>query len=209
MQLPSLRASFDYLKSIFINGVLIILPISLTLGVFTFFFKLLKNWLAPLRSIEPTFFHKIPQSEILLILLTIFVVGFVFKLFFLTMVLHWIESIILKIPLMNPIYTGFKQLVQAFAVPDKLSFKKVVTVEFPRAGIYSIGFLTSEVPQEIAPKSTSKFYKIFIPTTPNPTTGFLIMAPEEDITVTDLSRQEAMSLIISGGIIQPERYLKR
>lgn len=109
---------------------------------------------------------------------------------------------------MNPIYSGIKQLVQAFTVPEQLTFKKVVLIEFPRKDLYSIGFLTREIPADMAPNTVHKYFTIYIPTTPNPTTGFLIVAPENDFIIINISRQEAMSLIISGGIIQPERFVK-
>ena len=77
-------------------------------------------------------------------------------------------------------------------------------VEFPRSGIFSLGFLANQVDEKIAPDTEKKYFSIFIPTTPNPTSGFLIVVPEDQITIIEISRQEAMAMIISGGIIQPE-----
>lgn len=209
MQHRLLARFFDFIKSIFFNGLLIILPITLTVAVFTFFFRLLKSWLAPLYRLEPLYLQAIPHSEFILVLLLILITGAVFRFFFLQRFLHITERVALKIPLLNPVYSGIKQLVQAFTVPDKLTFQKVVFVEFPRTGLYSVGFLTSEVPSGISPHPSKRYFKVFIPTTPNPTTGFLVAVPENEIISVDLSRQEAMSLIISGGIIQPERFGKK
>jgi uncharacterized membrane protein len=200
---------FGFLKSIFFNGLLVILPITLTIAVFNVAFKLIKGWLAPIYRAEPTYLQSIPHSEILLVLIVILIVGAIFNLFFLKAFLHFLESIVARIPLFNPVYSGIKQLVQAFTMPEKLTFQRVVMVEFPRSGLYSIGFLTSEVPAEISPNKAQRFFKVFIPTTPNPTTGFLIAVPEHEVRTIDLSRQEAMSLIISGGIIQPERFTRK
>ncbi len=199
----------DFLKLIFFNGLLVILPITLTIAVFNVAFKLLKGWLAPIYRAEPAYLQSIPHSEIVLVLIIILIVGAIFNLFFLKVFLNFLESIVAKLPLFNPVYSGIKQLVQAFTMPDKLTFQKVVMVEFPRSGVYSIGFLTSEVPAEISPNKAERYFKIFIPTTPNPTTGFLIAVLEREIRTIDLSRQEAMSLIISGGIIQPDRFMKK
>lgn len=199
----------DTIKGIFLNGLLITLPITLTLALFIFLFKILKGWLAPIYKLEPLYLQQIPHSEILVVICFIFIIGAIFRFFFLKTFHAILESALLKIPLLNPVYSGIKQLVQAFTMPEKLTFKKVVLVEFPRNGIYSIGFLTSEVPAALAPQADKKFYKIFIPTTPNPTTGFLISVPEGEFKVIDLNRQEAMSLIISGGIVQPERFSKK
>ncbi|OQA33209.1 MAG: hypothetical protein BWY54_00988 [Candidatus Dependentiae bacterium ADurb.Bin331] len=209
MQHGWLRRFFDGIKSIFFNGLLIILPITFTIAVFAFFFRLLKSWLAPLYRLEPLYLQAIPHSEFILVLILILLTGAIFRLFFLQRFLHMIERIASKIPLFSPVYSGIKQLVQAFTVPDKLTFQKVVFVEFPRSGLYSVGFLTSEVPSAISPQQDKRYFKVFIPTTPNPTTGFLVAVPENEIISIDLTRQEAMSLIISGGIIQPERFSKK
>ena len=142
-------------------------------------------------------------------LLFIFIVGALFKIFLLEPLVHTLEAVLLKIPLLNPIYSGIKQLVHAFTAQDTLSFQTVILVEFPRKGMYSVGFITSEVPAQIAPNTDKKYFTVFIPTTPNPTTGYFIFAPEDEVTVTDLSRQEAMSLIISVGIIKPTRFSEK
>lgn len=204
-----IAALYDTIKSFFLNGLLVILPIAFTVALFNFFFRLLKNWLQPLYQLEPVYLQQIPHSEVILVILLILAVGAIFKIFLLKYFLELLESLVFKVPLLNPVYSGIKQLVQAFTVPDKLTFKKVVLLEFPRTGLYSIGFLTSEVPAEIAPARNQRYFKVFIPTTPNPTTGFLVAVPEDEIVTVDLSRQEAMSLIISGGIIQPERFGKK
>ncbi len=125
-------------------------------------------------------------------------------MFLLRPIIHAIENLFSRIPLIRPVYSGIKKLVDAFSFQDKVSFSKVVRVEFPRSGIYSLGFLANQVDEKIAPDAQTKYFSIFIPTTPNPTSGFLIIVPEEQITIIDISRQEAMAMIISGGIIQPD-----
>jgi uncharacterized membrane protein len=200
---------FEFIQNIFLNGLLVILPIAITIGVFTYTFRLFKNWLAPIYLHEPEFLQRIPHSEFLLAIIFIFIIGAIFKTFFLSSLLHWIENTFFKIPLMQPLYFGVKQLVQAFTSKDKLTFKHVVLVEFPRPGIYSIGFLTSEAPESLFPETATKYLNVFVPTTPNPTSGFLIMVAEHECRIIDLTRQEAMSLIISGGIIQPNRLFNK
>jgi uncharacterized membrane protein len=195
--------------TVFLSGLFTILPLTVTIGLFNFSFKLVLNWLAPVqRFIQNTPIGKIPYAEIFLVALIIFCVGVVMKVFVLRSLVHALEDVIFQIPLIRPVYSGIKQLVSAFGTQDKLSFKHVVVVEFPRTGVYSLGFMTSELPGEIAPHQNEKFYNVFIPTTPNPTTGFLVLLPEKDITIINLTRQEAMAMIISGGIIQPERFVK-
>ena len=202
-----------FLRISFINGLLTILPFSLTLGLFMLSFRILINWLRPAQEFiaQPiVFLANIPYKEIasqlFLALLGIILIGAVIKVLLLEPLIHALERMIFKIPLVRPLYSGIKQLVHAFSAQDKVTFKKVVLVEFPRNGLYSIGFLTNEFPQTIASLSQEKLFNIFIPTTPNPTTGFLIILPESAIREIDLTRQEAMAMIISGGIIQPERF---
>ncbi len=204
-----------FCKQVFLNGLLSILPFSLTLGLFMLSFRIIINWLKPVQQFidHPVNFlltipYKTIINQLFLVMLAIFIVGLIIRLLILQHLFDRIEELFFKIPLVRPVYSGIKQLIHAFSAQDKLSFKKVVIIEFPRTGIYSIGFLTSELPQSIAPQSGQNFYNIFIPTTPNPTTGFLVVVPEHSFKTIDITRQEAMAMIISGGIIQPERLIK-
>lgn len=194
------------IKSIFLSGFFTILPLTLTIALLNISFKLIKSWLAPIYIHEPAYLKFIPHSEIFLVLLFIFAVGIVLKFLLLQPIIHAVESIFSRIPLWRQVYFGIKQLVHAFSSQDKLSFQHVVFIEFPRPGSYSLGFLTGSLPPELAPIPDKKFYSIFIPTTPNPTTGFYVVVVESECIIVDLTRQEAMAIIISGGIIQPDRF---
>lgn len=197
------------IRSTFFNGFFTLLPITLTMFLFSFSFRLIKSWLEPLHAMQPEILRQIPHSEIVLVFVVIFIVGIILKLFIMQTLISFFESIFERLPLISTVYTGIKQLVHAFSSHDKLSFKKVVLLEFPRKDMYSLGFLTSELPKALTPKQQERVYSIFVPTTPNPTTGYFVVAPEKDFTVVDLTTQEAMALIISGGIIQPTRYQNR
>lgn len=192
----------------FLNGLFAILPLTLTIALFSFSIRLLKGWLEPVNSvIKTTPLGHIPHSEILVMILFILLVGLILKNFILRSLVDGVESLIFKVPLVRPVYSGIKQLVDAFSFKEeKVTFKQVVLLEFPRKGLYSLGFLTGELPAELAPTKDERYYNIFIPTTPNPTTGYFIVLPEKDIISIELTRQEAMALIISGGIILPERF---
>lgn len=196
----------DYLQSIFLNGLLILLPITVTIALVTYTVKLVQGWLKPIHSFEPEFLQKIPYSEFIFALLVVFLVGIVFKSFFLRTFLHAFEKTFFSLPLMRQLYFGIKQIIHAFTTQDQLSFQRVVLAEFPRKGMYSVGFLISETPSMLLPTTEKKYFNVYVPTTPNPTTGFLLVMTEEEFMDVDLTRQEAMSLIISGGIIKPERY---
>lgn len=197
----------SFIWNIFLKGLLTILPLALTIAIFNLTLKLLMNWLEPLKPLEPEFLTAFPFAEIILAILITFAFGAIVNFFFLHWFINAVEKLLFSIPLVRPVYSGIKQLVHAFNPQDNESFKQVVIVEFPRAGIYSLGFLTSQLPSKIAPSGEQKYYNIFIPTTPNPTTGYFIMTSQDNIRAVDLTRQEAMAMIISGGIIQPERLI--
>lgn len=204
-----IRSVLFLVWSIFIKGLLTVLPLALTLGILNFSFKFLKSGLRPIYELEPDYLKAIPFSEFLLTFFVVVTIGIFLNIFVLHSLVNALESLISKIPLIRPIYIGIKQLVHAFNPHDNQSFKQVVLIEFPRPGIYSIGFMTSDVNPELSPDTTKHYYNIFVPTTPNPTTGFFFMAAKECVTIINISRQEAMALIISGGIIQPERFTQK
>lgn len=205
-----IKKALHIIWSLFLNGLFTILPLTLTIALFKFSLKLLKGWLEPIHRIaQKTFLAQIPHSEILIGLLFIILVGTVLRIFILRRIVHGFESLIFKIPLVRPVYSGIKQLVSAFNMQEeKVTFKQVVLAEFPRKGLYSVGFLTGELPPELSPTKDIRYFNIFIPTTPNPTTGFFIIIPEDQIINVSLTRQEAMAMVISGGIIVPERFMK-
>lgn len=204
-QKPNIFISFiDSISTLFLTGLFSLLPITLTVAVFSITFRVLLSWLEPLKRFGLPFLGTIPYSEVILAIALIFIAGTLYNMFLLRPIIHGIENLFSRIPLIRPVYSGIKKLVDAFSFQDKASFSKVVRVEFPRPGMYSIGFLANQVDGTIAPHGDKKYFSIFIPTTPNPTSGFLIIVPEEQITILDISRQEAMAMIISGGIIQPD-----
>lgn len=207
MQNP-LKKITSYLKHLFLNGLLFLLPIAITFSLVNFCFNLVARWLIPLKRFHVPFLEIIPYYEVILGVGIIFAVGVFLKAFVLKSFIKFVEDIFAQIPLIRTVYFGAKQLIRAFSGQDKASFKEVVFVEFPRTGVYSLGFLTSKVPQDLAPSSDETYFNIYIPTTPNPTTGYFVMIPKHQIKHTDLTRQEAMGLIISGGILQPARYAK-
>jgi uncharacterized membrane protein len=194
--------------SLFLSGLFAILPITLTIAVFNITFKLVKGWLYPIQKFNIPLISRIPHYEIILVILFILGVGAILQIFILRSLINYVETFIMRIPLVRPVYGGVKQLVDAFSSQDKVTFKQVVMLEFPIEGVYSIGFLTGEMPQALTPNTSMKYYNVFIPTTPNPTTGYFVLVPENKIKVTQLNRQEAMALIISGGIICPDRFIE-
>ena len=204
----ALQNLYKQIQHIFLKGLLFLLPIAITVSLFSFCMNLIRSWLVPLRRLHLPFLEMIPYYEILVVILFILAVGAFLQAFILKPFIKLMEYIFSQIPLLSTVYFGAKQLVQAFSGQNKTSFKDVVYVEFPRHGVYSVGFLTSQVPSEMAPNQNKIYYNVYIPTTPNPTTGFFVVLPEDQFHHANITRQEAISLIISGGILQPDRYKK-
>ena len=202
------------IKNLFFNGLLTILPITLTGLIFKSSFNIIKSWLSPIQNILPSFLANIPNSEIILVLLFIFFVGLLLKILVIKPVIKFLEEeLFFKIPLVKPVYSGIKQLVQALTSSDQSGSNQVVIVEFPGKDLYCLGFLTGEFPKEISPSLNSnlennKFYNIYIPTTPNPTTGYFLMLTKDKFQQVNITRQEAMTIIISGGVITPDKFTK-
>ena len=113
------------------------------------------------------------------------------------------ENVLDKVPFINTVYKTVKQIVETFSTQHKAVFKKTVLLEYPREGIWAIGFLTSKTKGETQLKTEKELRNIFVPTTPNPTSGFLLMIPGEDVQELDMSIGDGMKFIISGGAVAP------
>jgi uncharacterized membrane protein len=132
------------------------------------------------------------------------VVGLLARNFLGRKLIEWVDASLLRVPLLNKIYGATKQVNEAFTSGNKTSFKTVVMIEFPRAGMYSVGFLTSAAHEEIQQRIGEKLVCVFIPTTPNPTSGFMVLVPENEVTKLEMSVAEGIKFIVSLGSISPE-----
>jgi uncharacterized membrane protein len=141
---------------------------------------------------------------LLLAVTLVTVVGLLTRNYIGKRMIEWVDEGLLHVPLLNKIYSATKQVNAALTSGNKTAFKTVVLVEFPRAGSYSIGFLTSEQHDEVQRKLKEKAVCVFVPTTPNPTGGFLIIVPEDKIIKLDMSVADGIKYIISLGAIAPE-----
>lgn len=195
-------------RTLFFNGLFFILPISLTFTLFNFFFNLIKSWLEPIKLLPLWPFTLIPHYEIIIVIIFIMLIGLGLQIFILRPLLFLIEHVLYQIPFVSTVYAGVKKLIRAFSAQDQFSFQAVVFIEYPRKGVYSVGFITGQIAPELCKDHEKIYYNVYIPHTPNPATGNFIMAPESEFKRVELTRQEAMTLVISGGIVQPERYQK-
>lgn len=131
-------------------------------------------------------------------------VGLLARNYFGNRMIKWVDSNMLRVPLLNKVYSATKQINDAFSSSNKNAFRTVVLVEFPRPGVYALGFITSEQHAEVQVKLGEKVVCVFVPTTPNPTGGFLLLVPEEKLTKLDMSVPDGIKYIISLGSILPE-----
>jgi uncharacterized membrane protein len=132
------------------------------------------------------------------------IVGVLARNYFGKKLIEWFDASLLHVPILNKIYAAIKQVNEAFSPGSNSSFKTVVMVEFPHPGMRSVGFLTSEVHEEIQRKTDEKMVCVFIPTTPNPTSGFLVLVPESRVTRLEMSVAEGIKFIVSLGAISPD-----
>jgi uncharacterized membrane protein len=202
------------LSKIFITGMLITIPIALTWIILNFLFKNLDS-LAPVFTNLLIKMHvpipegyRIPFLGVIMTLLSILLIGMFATNIFGKRLVHLGERIVEKIPFVRRIYGGIKQVVLSFANADTTGFSRVVLIEFPRRGINAIGFVTGEARGEVQRLTKDKVINVFVPTTPNPTSGFLVFAPPEEVIDISMSIEEGVKYVISGGIVDPARQIK-
>jgi len=203
----------------FFAGLAIVLPGVISIVVIFWLFFTVSNFTDTLLIFIPRRFTHQPLGgeegagpmywywSLVALLLAFFltsVVGLLARNYLGQRLIEWVDASLSRVPLLNKIYGATKQINDAFTSGSKEAFKTVVMIEYPRAGIYSVGFLTSEVHQEILKKTGKTLVCVFIPTTPNPTSGFLVMVPEDQVTKLDMSVADGIKFIISLGSINPE-----
>jgi uncharacterized membrane protein len=184
------------LKNIFITGLLIFLPISATLFIIFWVFRYIEEFLQPYLSQSG---YYIPGMGWLFIILIIFFLGLLGRFTIGNRLIELVESQLRKIPIIRTIYIGVKEATKAILVSETEKLKGVVLIEYPRKGIYTLGFTTGAVIQEAREKTGKNLVNVFVPTSPNPTSGLVILVPEEEIIYLKLRVEDALKVIISGG----------
>ena len=180
------------LRNYFIAGIVVLVPIGITLYLTRFFIsissKLIPNELNP-NSYLP---FAIPGLEILLAIIFITIIGSLSLSFIGKKILKIFNDILKRIPILRTIYSAIGQMTETLA-PKKGSKKSVVLVEYPRKGSWAVGFATRENDGEISKKTNTNLINVFVPTTPNPTSGFLLMFPKDEVIYLDMTFEEAVS----------------
>ena len=187
------------LRNYFITGVVVLLPIGFTLYLSKILIGL-SSKLIP-QNINPNNYlpYSIPGIEIIISIIFITVVGGLSLSFLGKRILKIIDDLFKRIPVLRTIYSAILQMTETFSNKDSNAKKSVVLIEYPRKGIWAVGFATKENKGQMSKKTNQKLINVFVPTTPNPTSGFLLMLPIEDVIYLDMTFEEASKFIVSAG----------
>lgn len=202
---PSALAS--HLRSRLVSGLLVLVPLAITLFILdlivsfltAFVLPLMRPWLGELHE------YALTLIALLVTVLLVYAVGLVTTHIVGRRAIHWGERLLLRLPIVKSVYAASKQVVETFSSSTKAAFQAVVLVEFPRKGSLAIGFVTGA----ITDPDGQTLYRIFVATTPNPTSGFLILLPAADVRFTDISVEDGIKMIVSGGMLAPPSYQVR
>ena len=197
------RSIFTRIRNYFIAGVVVLIPIGVTVYL-TIFLVSISSKILP-KEINPNHYlpYNIPGLEIIISVILITLIGWLSLSFIGRRLLDLFNNILKRIPILRTIYSALGQMTETFTKTDK-GKKNVVLVEYPRKGSWAVGFATKENSGEISDKTKRKLINVFVPTTPNPTSGFLLMFPKEDVIYLDLTFEEASKFIVSAGTSNPD-----
>lgn len=208
------KTFFARWRSSFLTGLAVTFPAVVSIAAVVWLFSTVSNITDALLFFLP---HQVTHTQngtgpihwywsvaaFLLAVVLVSIIGVLARYYIGKKIIDWTDRLIMKVPLLNKFYGAIKQVNEAFS-GSKNSFQTVVMVEFPGPGNYSIGFITNEEQGEIQRQSGKRLVSVFVPTTPNPTSGFLILVPEENVTKLDLSVADGIKYIVSLGSISPE-----
>jgi len=193
------------LRKYFLSGLVVFLPLALTIYLFVLAINFTDGLLG--QYLEPYLYEKFrfyfPGLGIIVGVCIITATGFIMTNFLGKKVYDFFEKMLIKIPFFKQVYPAIKEMAIFLFSRDRMRFKKVVVIEYPRKGIYAIGFLTNDSSQFMQEKVQPDLVNVFIPSAPGPLTGYVLMVPKKDIVETEMSVEEAFKFIVSGGVVNP------
>jgi uncharacterized membrane protein len=197
------------LRNYFLAGLIVVAPISITLFIVWHVVELVDNTVGqvlPGRYNPESYLpFTVPGIGLLLMVGLITLVGMMAAGFVGRSVMRFGESLLSRMPIIRSIYGTLKQIFETVFSQSSQSFREVVLIEYPRRGIWAIGFVTGTTRGEVQARVEPQLINVFVPTTPNPTSGFLLFVPREDVLKLDMTVEEGVKMVISGGIVAPER----
>ena len=197
------RSIFKSIRNYFIAGVVVLIPIGITVYLTLFTIKVSSKILP--KELNPNHYlpYDIPGVEIIISIFLITLIGWLSLSFIGRRLLKLFEDILKRIPILRTIYSAITQMTETFTKSEG-NTKNVVLVEYPRKGTWAVGFATKENTSGIADKAKQDLVNVFIPTTPNPTSGFLLMFPKKDVIYLDITFEQASKFIVSAGTSDPK-----
>ena len=196
----------SYIRRSFITGLLISAPIGATIYLSIFIVKfiagLVPDRFNPNGLLPEIIGYRIPGLELMIAFFAFIIIGAIFSTFFGKSILGYFDNAISRIPFAGNVYKAIKQITETFSNADA-AYQKVVLIEYPRKDVHAIGFMTGETRGEIKGKKQIELVNVFVPTTPNPTSGFLLFFPKEDVIELDMSVEDAIKLVVTAGMVTP------
>lgn len=199
------------LRNSFLTGLIIVGPIGITIYIVNWFINFIDSWvkpyLPPIYNPETYLPFSIPGLGLIFAIVVIMIIGALTANLFGRSLVGFGESLLDRMPVVRNLYRTLKQIFETVLSQSGTSFQKVGLIEYPRRGLYAIVFISIETKGEIAERleSEGQMLSVFLPTTPNPTSGYLLFIPEKDITILDMSVEEAAKLVISAGLVIPDK----
>jgi len=197
-----------FVRRNFLAGLLAVLPLVITIWIIHWLVDLLESGM----QLLPVFLRPehllpfyIPGLGALITLVMIVVLGMVVSNVVTQRVTRYANRVLLRIPVFRGVYVAVKRLVEAILLPQHENFRRVVLLEYPRKGVYAIGLVTGVTEGEVQERTAARVMNVFVPTTPNPTSGYYVLVPEDDIIPLSMTVEEAFKLVMSGGIVTPQR----
>ncbi|WP_292291065.1 DUF502 domain-containing protein [Marivita sp.] len=200
---------FSRLRASFLTGIVVIAPVSLTIWLIWSIMGWIDGFVLPLvpSRFNPEQYIGINLRGIGVIFFLVFTafVGWVAKGLIGRSLIRFAESLVERMPVVRSIYSGVKQIAETIFAQSERNFEKACLIQYPRKGIWAIGFISTDARGEVADRAETmgKLISVFVPTTPNPTSGFLLFFPEEDVVELDMSIEDAAKLVISAGLVYP------
>jgi len=212
---PPKRGLLSSLRASFFTGLVVIAPIGITIWLLWSLIGWIDGWVLPLvpNAYDPVLlFQRYTGLEVNIrglgvatFLIFTILVGWVAKGIIGRSLISWAEGVVLQIPGVRSIYSGLKQIVETVVNQGEQNFEKACLIEYPRKGIWAIGFISTTAKGEIAERhGPEEMVSVFVPTTPNPTSGFLLFFPTKDVQILDMGVEDAAKLIISAGLVYPD-----
>lgn len=210
---PPRRGLFGSLRSNFLAGLIVIAPIGITIWLIWTLTGWIDSWVLPFipDRYNPSLLINdwtgiqinIRGIGVVTFFVFTMIVGWIAKGLIGRSMIRWAESLVLSIPLIRTLYSGLKQIAETILQQGQQNFDKACLVEYPRKGIWAIAFISTTAKGEIKARAPEDMVSVFLPTTPNPTSGFLLFVPVKDTIVLDMTVEDAAKLIISAGLVYP------